>query len=65
MTNDCRPTIINVNKQSTKNFKDYTRSIIYLHKRVTSPPEYLMVDLKCDGAPKKAVRGQAYLIIWY
>ena len=61
---DCRSTRLNVNKQSTKSFTNYTRSIINLHKWHISPPEYLMVDLKCDGLPTTAKQGKAYLIIY-
>ena len=67
MTNvsvDCRSTSLNVNKQSTKIFKSYIRSIINLHKWHISPPEYLMVDLKCDGTPESRTQGQANLIIY-
>ena len=67
MTNvsvDCVSTSLNVNKQSTKIFKSYTRSIINLHKWHISPPEYLMVDLKCDGTPESRTQGQANLIIY-
>ena len=66
MTNvsvDCRSTSLNVNKQSTKPFTNYTRSIINLHKWHISPPEYLMVVLKCDGTPESRTQGQANLII--
>ena len=37
---NCVSTSLNVNKQSTKSFVNYTRSIINLHKRHISPPEY-------------------------
>ena len=47
-----------------KKFTGYTRSIINLHKWHISPPEYLMIDLKCDGSPKSRTQGQAYLIIY-
>ena len=29
-----------------------------------SPPEYVMVDLKCKGSPTTPNQGQAYLIIY-
>ena len=61
---DARFTSLNVNKQSTKSFTNYTRSIINLHKWHISPSEYLMVDLKCDCEPKSVTQGQAYLIIY-
>ena len=54
---DCRSTNLDVNKQSTKSFTSYTRSIINLHKWNISPPEYLMVDLKCDGSPTSRTQG--------
>ena len=58
MTNvsvDCRSTSLNVNKQSTKIFKSYTRSITNLHRWHISPPEYL---------PTTANQGQANLIMY-
>ena len=35
-----------------------------MHKWHISPPEYIMVDLKCVGSPTTANEGQAYLIIY-
>ena len=51
---DVESTSLNINKQSTKTFTNYTRSIINMHKWHISPPEYIMVDLKCGGSPKTA-----------
>ena len=30
----------------------------------TSPPEYLMVDLKCDGSPITAKQGKAIILMF-
>ena len=59
---DVLSTSSNINKQTTKSFTGYTRSIINMHKWHISPLEYLMVDLKCDGSPTSSIQGQAYLI---
>ena len=42
-------TALNVNRQATKVFVNYSRSIIHMHKWRISPPEYLMLDLKWQG----------------
>ena len=42
-------TSLNVNRQATKVFANYSRSIIHMHKWHISPPEYLMLDLKWQG----------------
>ena len=65
MVSDVLSTSLNINQQSTKSFSYYTRSIIYMHKWHNSPPEYVMVDLKCgDGEQSSLVQGQAYFIIY-
>ena len=59
---DVESTSFNINKQSTKSFSCYTRSIINMHKWHIFPPEYIMVDLKCGGSLTTANQGQAYLM---
>ena len=57
-------TALNVNQQTTKVFKTYSRSIIHMHKWRISPPEYLMLDLKWQGKADDASPGDAHLIIY-
>ena len=57
-------TALNVNRQATKNFVSYSRSIIHMHKWRISPPEFLMLDLKWQGEADDSSPGQAYLIIY-
>ena len=51
---------VSVNKQTTVS----NRSIIHIHKSVVTTPDYLMIDLHCNGSPTSAALGQAYLIIY-
>ena len=57
-------TAVNVNRQATKVFKTYSRSIIHMHKWRISPPEYLMLDLKWQGKAEDSSPGDAHLIIY-
>ena len=57
-------TSLNVNRQATKVFVNYSRSIIHMHKWRISPPEYLMLDLKWQGKADDASPGDAHLIIY-
>ena len=57
-------TALNVNRQATKVFKTYSRSIIHMHKWRISPPEYLMLDLKWQGAASDSSPETAHLIIY-
>ena len=57
-------TALNVNRQATKDFVSYSRSIIHIHKWKISPPEYLMLDLKWQGKADDASPGDAHLIIY-
>ena len=54
---------LNIGQQTTTLFtqEGYARSIIHMHKWQISPPEYLMLDLHCEG---ETPIGQAYLIIY-
>ena len=51
---------VSVNKQTTVSH----RSIIHIHKSVVTTPDYLMIDLHCNGSPTSAAFAQAYLIIY-
>ena len=61
-------TALNVNRQATKVFVNYSRSIIHMHKWRISPPEYLMLDLKwqgkADDASPTGSAANAHLIIY-
>ena len=57
-------TALNVNRQATKVFANYSRSIIHMHKWRISPPEYLMLDLKWQGKADDASPGDAHLVIY-
>ena len=61
-------TALNVNRQATKVFANYSRSIIHMHKWRISPPEYLMLDLKwqgkADDASPTGSAANAHLIIY-
>ena len=61
-------TALNVNRQATKVFINYSRSIIHMHKWRISPPEYLMLDLKwqgkADDASPTGSAANAHLIIY-
>ena len=61
-------TALNVNRQATKVFANYSRSIIHMHKWRISPPEYLMLDLKWQGKAEDSSptgsAANAHLIIY-
>ena len=57
-------TALNVNRQVTKVFKTYSKSIIHMQKWRISPPEYLMLDLKWQGKAEDSSPGDAHLIIY-
>ena len=57
-------TAVNVNRQATKVFKTYSRSIIHIHKWHITPPMYLMLDLKWQGAAGDSSAETAHLIIY-
>ena len=57
-------TAVNVNRQATKVFKTYSRSIIHIHKWHITPPMYLMLDLKWQGAASDSPAETAHLIIY-
>ena len=61
---DCLSTSINVNHQVFKKFGSYYKNIIQLHKWKISPPEYLMVDIKCDGDSSSPANGVGWMIVY-
>ena len=61
---NAQSTSLNVNRQATKVFANYSRSIIHMHKWRISPPEYLMLDLKWQGKAEDVSPGDAHLVIY-
>ena len=61
---NAQSTSLNVNRQATKVFANYSRSIIHMHKWRISPPEYLMFDLKWQGKAEDVSPGDAHLVIY-
>ena len=61
---DCRSTSINVNKQIFKQFPGYWKNVVQLHKYKITPPEYLMVDIKCDGDASSPANGTGWMIVY-
>ena len=61
---DFLSTSINVNHQTMKNFPTYCKNLVQLHKWKTSPPEYLMVDIKCDNDASSPVNGVGRMIVY-
>ena len=66
---DCRSTAINVNNQFSKRFPTsgnpvYIKHIVQLHKWKISAPEYLMVDIKCEGYANSPANGEGWMIVY-
>ena len=61
---NAQSTALNVNRQATKVFKTYSRSIIHIRKWHITPPMYLMLDLKWQGAAGDSSAETAHLIIY-
>jgi len=57
-------TSLNIGQQSTKLFSKYSRSVIHLHKYDVTPPEYIYVDLKCQGIANSPAQGCGHLDIY-
>ena len=67
MTNlrvDVVSTSLNIGQQATKLFPNYSRSIVHLHKWHITPPEYIYIDLKCQGIARSDAQGTGYLIVY-
>ena len=64
MSVDVVSTSLNITEQSTKRFSNYTRSIIHIHKWKITPPEFIYLDLKCDGTTSTFTQGDTHLIIY-
>ena len=67
MTNvrvDVVSTSLNIKQQATKLFPKYSRSTVHLHKWRITPPEYIYIDLKCQGTASSDAQGIGYLIVY-
>ena len=67
MTNvrvDVVSTSLNIGQQATKLFTNYSRSIVHLHKWSITPPEFIYIDLKCQGTASSSAQGTGYLIVY-
>ena len=62
---DCLSTSINVNHQVFKKLPTYCKNLVQLHKWKISPPEYLMVDIKCDGVSSSSpANGTGWMVVY-
>ena len=57
-------TSLNIKQQATKLFPNYSRSIVHLHEWKITPPEYIYIDLKCQGTASSNALGTGYLIVY-
>ena len=57
-------TSLNIGQQSTKLFVNYSRSIVNLHKWNITPPEYIYIDMHCQGTASSSTQGVGYLIVY-
>ena len=53
---------LNIGQQSTKLFPKYSRYIDHLHKYDITPPEYIYVDIECQGTAGSPAQGVGHLI---
>ena len=60
---DCLSTTINVNHQNNGVAGKAWKNIVQLTKYVSTPPEYFMVDMKCD-VDQKSSDNVGWLIVW-
>ena len=57
-------TSLNIGQQSTTLFVNYSRSIVHLHKWDITPPEYICIDMHCQGTATSSTQGLGYLIVY-
>ena len=57
-------TSLNIGQQSTELFVNYSRSIVHLHKWSITPPEYIYIDMYCQGTASSSTQGVGYLIVY-
>jgi hypothetical protein len=55
---------LNIGQQSTKLFPKYSRSIVHMHKYDLTPPEYIYVDMRCQGTASTPAQGVGRLIVY-
>ena len=55
---------LNIGQQSTKLFPKYSRYIDHLHKYDITPPEYIYVDIECQGTASSPAKGVGHLIVY-
>jgi hypothetical protein len=55
---------LNIGQQSTKLFPKYTRSIVHMNKYDVTPPEYIYVDMRCQGTASTPAQGVGRLIVY-
>ena len=63
MTNlsvDVVSTSLNIKQQAPKLFPNYSRHIVHLHNWKITPPEYIYIDLKCQGTASNDAQGTGY-----
>ena len=56
--------LLNIGQQSTKLFPNYSRSIVHLHKWNITPPEYIYVDMRCQGIASSLAQGDGHLVVY-
>lgn len=54
--------IVSMGQQSTKLFPKYSRSIVHLRKYDLTPPEYIHIDMRCQGDKDSPTQGACHLI---
>ena len=57
-------TSLNINQHATKLFVNYSRSIVHLHKWSITPPEYIYIDMHCQGTASSPTQGIGYMIVY-
>ena len=57
-------TSLNIGQQSTKLFPKYSRSIVHMHKYDITPPEYIYIDMECQGTAGSPAQGVGHLIVY-
>jgi len=57
-------TSLNINQQATKLFVIYSRSIVHLHNWSITPPEYIYIDMHCQGTASSSTHGIGCMIVY-
>lgn len=56
--------LLSIGQQSTKLFPKYSRSIVHLSKYDLTPPEYIHIDMRCQGDKDSPTQGACHLIAY-